>query len=111
MSTLLCAAAELSEQPFCSLEAHLNAKSDAFKLRDGAWQQLACIEGMNLVKRRQRKTLCKSGLAFELLAAGRERARELRSKGESREALPLRSHLRVIHGERSVTAPISLADD
>eukprot|EP00966_Prymnesium_polylepis_P229571 5311991-Prymnesium_polylepis.1 len=84
------AASTISEQPFRTLQQHLDAAASGAKLWCAAFQQMVTLATLGFVKQRARKQLCASGVVYELTESGRVRAAELRRSGEAREAAPLR---------------------
>ena len=99
---LLLLAARRCEQSFRPFEEHLLAKQAGTPMRCAAYQQMNTLLTEALVTERQRKKLCQSGVVFELTAAGRERASQLRTQGEGCASQPLKSHRRVEPGEEGV---------
>lgn len=95
---LIDAAGALCEQRFHSLDAHLSQPG----LRCASLQHLSTLATMGFIKERKRKAACPSGIVYELLPAGRERAERLAAEGEVRAPEPLRHSRRPAHGERGV---------
>ena len=102
---LIAAAGALcDDQAFRPVGDHVAAAADgaAGGCRCAAFQQMVTLCTDRYVKARDRKKLCATGVAYELLPDGRAAAERLRARGEGAGAAPLRSHARVGAAERGV---------